>query len=194
MKIGVPTALVALLALSACNNPPPAGGSSAGAPASARPAASAPSSAAAAAPLKEGDAAPDLELTLQSGKSVKLSSFKGKMVAIYFYPKDDTPGCTIEAQGIRDNWEQLAAANITVIGVSLQDAASHQQFIDKYKLPFDLAVDTTGAVAKAFGVPVRGEYASRQTFLVGPDGKIKKVWLEVTPSGHAAQILAAAKS
>ena len=84
--------------------------------------------------------------------------------------------------------------NITVIGVSLQDAASHQQFIDKYKLPFDLAVDSGGAVAKAFHVPVRGEYASRQTFLIGPDGRIKKICFDVKPSGHAAEILAAAKS
>ncbi len=187
-------ALVALVALSGCNNPPPSAGTTA-------PPAPPAQSAAVIAPtstslttLKEGDAAPDLELTLQTGKTVKLSSLKGKMVAIYFYPKDDTPGCTAEAQGIRDNWEQLAAANITVIGVSLQDAASHQQFIDKYKLPFDLAVDTGGAVAKAFGVPVRGEYASRQTFLIGADGKIKKVWLDVKPSGHASEILAAARS
>ncbi|MEO7332131.1 MAG: peroxiredoxin [Minicystis sp.] len=185
-------ALVALVTLSGCNDPPPSAATS-----TSKPAPSAAASVASAAPavmLKEGDAAPDLELTLQTGKTVKLSSLKGKTVAIYFYPKDDTPGCTVEAQGIRDNWEQLAAANITVIGVSLQDAASHQQFIDKYKLPFDLAVDTTGAVARAFGVPVHGEYASRQTFLIGPDGKIKKVWPDVKPSGHAAEILAAAKS
>jgi peroxiredoxin Q/BCP len=191
MKNGVPFALVALLVLSACKDPPPSAATTS------KPAPSAAASAANSAPaatLKEGDAAPDLELTLQSGKTLKLSSLKGKTVAVYFYPKDDTPGCTVEAQGIRDNWEQLTAAGITVIGVSLQDAASHQQFIDKYKLPFDLAVDTGGAVAKAFGVPVRGEYASRQTFLIGPDGKIKKVWLDVKPSGHAAEILAAAKS
>jgi peroxiredoxin Q/BCP len=148
----------------------------------------------AAAPLKVGDMAPDIDLTLQNGKTLKLSSLRGKTVAVYFYPKDETPGCTTEAQGIRDNWDALSAANITVIGVSMQDAASHQKFIEKEKLPFDLAVDTSGDVVKAFRVPYKGEYASRQTFLIGPDGRIKKVWEKVTPSGHAQEILDAAKS
>lgn len=162
----------------------------------AAPASSAMSSGTAAAPeapLKEGDMAPDVELKLQNGKTVQLSSLRGKTVAIYFYPKDETTGCTIEAQGIRDAWQDLSSANITVIGVSMQDAASHQKFIDKEKLPFDLAVDTTGAIARAFHVPTKGEYASRQTFLIGPDGKLKKVWEKVTPAGHAQEILAAAK-
>jgi thioredoxin-dependent peroxiredoxin len=137
--------------------------------------------------------APDVELTLQNGKAVKLSSLRGKTVAVYFYPKDETPGCTVEAQGIRDLWESLAGANITVIGVSMQDAASHQKFIEKEKLPFDLAVDTSGDVARAFHVPTKGEYAARQTFLIGPDGRLKKIWEKVTPAGHAQEILAAAK-
>ena len=98
-----------------------------------------------------------------------------------------------EAQGIRDAWQEMSAAGITVIGVSTQDAASHQHFIEKEKLPFDLAVDVGGAVAKAFHVPLKGELASRQTFLIGADGKLKKVWEKVTPAGHAQEILAAAK-
>jgi peroxiredoxin Q/BCP len=145
------------------------------------------------APLKEGEMAPDVDLTLQNGKSVKLSSFRGKVVAIYFYPKDETQGCTVEAQGIRDLWQALSAAEIMVIGVSMQDAESHQRFIDKEKLPFDLAVDTSGELARAFHVPTKGEYAARQTFLIGADGRIKKIWEKVTPAGHAQEILAAVK-
>src|SRR5262249_34464331 len=144
--------------------------------------------------LKAGDAAPDIAVKLQDGKEVKLSSLAGKMVLIYFYPKDDTPGCTIEAQGLRDGWADIQAAGLVVYGVSMQDADSHKAFIDKYKLPFPLVVDTDGAVAKAFHVPVKGAYASRQSFLIGKDGKIKQVWLDVDPKEHAASVIAAAKS
>jgi peroxiredoxin Q/BCP len=155
--------------------------------------AGAPTGAAAApAELKEGDDAPNVTLTLQDGKQVPLSSLKGQQVALYFYPKDDTPGCTIEAQGIRDSWGELQKAKVHVYGVSLQDAASHQAFIDKHKLPFDLVVDGDKSVTKAFGVPSNGEYASRQTFLIGADGKIKKVWRNVNPGEHAKQLLEAA--
>jgi peroxiredoxin Q/BCP len=145
-------------------------------------------------PLKVGDAAPDITLTLQDGKAVKLSSLAGKQVLVYFYPKDDTPGCTIEAQGLRDGWADLQASGLEVYGVSGQDAASHQAFIDKHSLPFPLVVDTDGAVSKAFHVPMRGTFAARQSFLIGKDGKIKQVWLEVNPKEHAAAVLAAAKS
>jgi thioredoxin-dependent peroxiredoxin len=153
-----------------------------------------PDKAAATAQLKEGDAAPDVEIELQNGTKTKLSMMRGKAVAVFFYPKDETPGCTVEAQGIRDMWAELTAANVAVIGVSTQDAESHKKFIEKEKLPFDLAVDTNSALAKAFGVPVNNGYAARHTFLIGADGKIKKIWRQVTPSGHAAEILAAARS
>jgi thioredoxin-dependent peroxiredoxin len=146
------------------------------------------------ASLKEGDQAPDVAISLQNGTKTKLSSLRGKAVAIYFYPKDETPGCTVEAQGLRDIYADLTAANITVIGVSTQDAESHKRFIEKEKLPFDLAVDASGDLANAFGVPMKSGYTARQTFLIGPDGRIKKIWRQVTPSGHAAEILAAAKS
>lgn len=152
------------------------------------------SSAPSAEGLAEGDNAPDIELTLQNGNKIKLSSLKGKPVAIYFYPKDDTPGCTVEAQGIRDSWNDLKAANITVYGVSTQDAESHKQFIEKYNLPFDLVIDADESVAKAFGVPVRLGFAKRQSFFIGADGKVKKIWRDVKPDGHAAEILAASKS
>jgi peroxiredoxin Q/BCP len=141
-----------------------------------------------------GDAAPTVVFTMQDGKKVTLASLAGKEVAVYFYPKDETTGCTIEARGLRDNWSALQAAGVVVIGVSTQDAASHQAFIAKEKLPYDLAVDADESVAKAFGVPVRAGFASRQTFLVGKDGKMKKIWRDVKPAGHAEEIIAAAKS
>lgn len=144
--------------------------------------------------LAAGDPAPAVTFTLQDGKKTTLASLAGKDVAIYFYPKDETAGCTIEAQGIRDNYAALQQAGVVVIGVSTQDADSHKAFIAKEKLPFDLAVDADESVAKAFGVPVRAGYTARQTFLVGKDGKLKKVWREVKPQGHAEEILNAAKS
>jgi thioredoxin-dependent peroxiredoxin len=143
--------------------------------------------------LKAGDSAPALTFTLQDGKTVPLSSLMGKQVVVYFYPKDDTPGCTVEAQGIRDEWEAFQKAGIEVFGVSMQDAASHSAFIDKHKLPFNLVVDPDQSVAKAFGVPVRdSQFAARHTFLIGTDGKIKKVWREVQPKEHAKELLEAA--
>lgn len=146
------------------------------------------------APLEPGAKAPAVTLKLQDGKTVDLQSLAGKQVLIYFYPKDETPGCTIEAEGLRDGWAALQAAGLEVYGVSTQNAESHKAFIEKHKLPFPLVVDTDGAVAKAFHVPMRGDYASRQSFLIGKDGKIKQVWLEVDPKEHAATILAAAKN
>jgi peroxiredoxin Q/BCP len=143
--------------------------------------------------LKVGDPAPALSLTLQDGKTIDTASLKGKQYVVYFYPKDDTPGCTVEAQGIRDQWESFQKAGIQVFGVSMQDAASHTAFIEKHKLPFPLVVDADRKVTTAFGVPVRGgEFAARQTFLVGSDGNIKQIWREVTPAEHAKQVLDAA--
>ncbi|WP_218920260.1 peroxiredoxin [Chondromyces crocatus] len=144
--------------------------------------------------LKAGDPAPDVTLKLHDGKEVKLSSLAGKQVLVYFYPKDDTPGCTVQAEGLRDGWTDIQAAGLEVFGVSTQGAESHTAFIDKYKLPFPLVVDEDGAIARAFGVPVRGVFASRQSFLIGKDGKIKSTWREVDPKEHAATVLAAAKS
>lgn len=148
----------------------------------------------AARPLAAGDAAPAVTFTLQDGKTVELASLKGKQVLVYFYPKDDTPGCTVEAQGLRDAFTDLQAAGVQVFGVSTQDAKSHEAFIDKHDLPFPLVVDERGEVARAFRVPVKGEYAARQSFLIGADGTVKKVWLEVKPADHAGEVLAAARS
>ena len=174
--------------LLACDNkdkasPPPA------------PAPSAATTTTAATALKEGDAAPDVDMTLQDGKHLKLSSLKGKPVVVYFYPKDETPGCTVEAQDFKGRFDELKKADITVVGVSTQDAASHQAFIDKEKLPFSLAVDEDKSLAKAFGVPVSASgMSARQTFLIGKDGTVKKIWRDVKPKDHANEVLAAAQS
>src|SRR3954468_19644248 len=109
-------------------------------------------------PLKAGDAAPDITVKVQDGKDIKLSSLAGKMVLVYFYPKDDTPGCTIEAQGLRDGWADIQAAGLEVYGVSTQAAESHKAFIEGQKLPFPLVVDTDASIAKAFRVPMRGSF------------------------------------
>lgn len=185
--------LLGLVTLSACGDnqqPPSATGSAAPAQASG----AATQAAAPAAGLAVGDPAPDVTLKLHDGKEVKLGEQKDKLVLVYFYPKDDTPGCTVEAQGIRDAWSKFQEAGIDVYGVSTQDAASHQSFIDKHSLPFPLVVDEDESVAKAFKVPVSKGFASRQSFLIGKDGKIKAVWPKVNPAEHANAVLDAAKS
>jgi thioredoxin-dependent peroxiredoxin len=178
-------ALAPALLLACSKDPQPA--------ATTAPAASAASAATAGAALSEGAMAPDVELALQDGRKVKLSSFRGKNLALYFYPKDNTPGCTVEAQGIRDAWADLQKAGVEVIGVSTQDEASHKAFIEQEKLPFPLAVDAGGKIAQAFGVPLNNGVSARQTFLIGKDGKLLKVWRKVTPQGHAGEILASAR-
>lgn len=147
--------------------------------------------ASATAPLAVGDPAPDVTFTLQDGSKVSLASLKGQPVVVYFYPKDDTRGCTIEAEGIRDDYSAFEKAKVKVFGVSTQDAESHVAFIEKFDLPFDLVVDSKGEVAEAFRVPLNRGMAARQTFLIDADGKIKRVWLNVEPSGHAKELLAA---
>lgn len=194
-------ALAAVLAvvLSRCGaDATPAGAS---ASVSAAPTAAAPSSAparepvtaAASAgrtpPLDVGSPAPDVVFTFAEGSTAPLASFRGQPVLVYFYPQDDTPGCTKEAEGIRDAYDQFRSANVKVIGVSMQDAASHQAFSAKLKLPFSLAVDVDGSVATAFHVPIRDQRAARQSFLIDRDGKIAFVWSRVDPGPHAAAVL-----
>jgi thioredoxin-dependent peroxiredoxin len=162
------------------------------------PAGSAPSEQpAAAAPgalLSEGDPAPDVTFRLSNGEQVPLSSLRGKPVVVYFYPKDDTPGCTVEAQEIRDLHEQLQGTGASVIGVSTDAAESHRAFAEKHGLPFGLASDESGALAKAFGVPMKNGRATRVSFVVGADSKIKRTFPQVTPKGHAAELLSALKT
>lgn len=143
--------------------------------------------------LTVGDLAPNADLSLQNGKVVNLSELKGRAVVLYFYPKDDTPGCRVEAQGFRDLHADFVAANTVVFGVSTQDESSHQAFIQKENLPFDLVIDREGKLASTFGVRMRGSVISRQTVLIDSQGKVAAKWVDVTPNTHAAEVLVAAK-
>ncbi len=147
--------------------------------------------------LKEGDKAPDFELEADDGRSISLSDFKGRRVILYFYPKDNTPGCTKEACGFRDNLEKLEDQNAVVLGVSPDGVASHVKFRDKYDLNFPLLSDPDHVVAGAYGAwgkkKMYGkEYEGilRSTFVIDPDGRIEKVYAKVKPAEHAGQVLA----
>jgi peroxiredoxin Q/BCP len=124
---------------------------------------------------------------------VRLRDLKGKPLVVYFYPKDDTTGCTIEAKEIRDLYTDLKATSATVIGVSSDDRASHVAFTSKYQLPFILLDDSAHAIANAFGVPLSSGHAQRVTFVFDASGKLRKVFPKVNPNGHAAEILGALK-
>lgn len=144
--------------------------------------------AAAAAELKAGDPAPAFTAKGDDGKEYSLESLKGRYVVLYFYPKDDTPGCTAQAKGFRDDYEKFEELGAIVLGVSLDDATSHRAFREKYDLNFPLL--TNGKeLAKAYGVPVRLGFASRQTFVIGKDGKLLHVFRKVNPRGHSEEIL-----
>ena len=127
------------------------------------------------------------------GRHIALSELRGRWVALYFYPKDDTPGCTKEACSFRDAAQPLEQAGIVVLGVSEQGAASHAAFAQKYHLPFPLLPDEKGEIAGAYRVPVTIGLARRVTYLIGKDGHIARVWPSVSPTGHAQEILAAVK-
>jgi thioredoxin-dependent peroxiredoxin len=123
----------------------------------------------------------------QDGKPIRLRDLAGKNVLLYFYPKDDTPGCTIEACNFRDH--QATFKNTVIFGASLDDAASHKAFIQKFSLPFDLLVDKDKALAQAFGaLPEGAKTTSRSSALIGPDGKIKAVWPKVDPKVHHHEV------
>ena len=151
--------------------------------------------------LKEGDVAPDFETRDENGNTVKLSDLRGQKVALYFYPKDDTPGCTKEACSFRDNHSTLADNGIQVLGVSLDDEASHQAFISKYNLPFTLLADTDHKVSEAYGVYGEQTWGdkkfmgvARKTFLIDEEGKVKKVFDKVNVTEHADEVLQAFNS
>ena len=150
--------------------------------------------------LDVGDRAPAFSLEDQSGKTVKLSDFKGKKVVLYFYPKDDTPGCTREACAFRDEHSMLQKAGAVVLGVSPDSGASHARFAGKYQLPFPLLADTDHAVAEKYGAwGQKSLYGrkfmgiTRSTFLVDGAGKIARVWPKVKVDGHADQVLEAVR-
>ncbi len=147
--------------------------------------------------LKEGDIAPDFSTVNQDGNTVSLSDFKGKRVVLYFYPKDDTPGCTKEACSFRDADEVYRSKGITVLGVSTDSEKAHQKFISKYQLPFDLLADTEKKIVEDYGVwGEKSMYGKkymgtfRKTFLID-DGKIVKIFEKVDVAKHADEVLEA---
>ena len=143
--------------------------------------------------LRTGDRAPAFTLPDEHGDPVSSGSLDGKTHIVYFYPKDDTPGCTTEACGFNDNLSQFRGLGVPILGISQDDAASHQAFQQKYGLQFGLLTDADRSVHRAYGAwgdrPGRGEGVIRSTFLVGEDGKIRRAWYGVKPDGHALEVL-----
>lgn len=148
--------------------------------------------------LKEHDAAPDFTLTADDGSEVRLSSLKGQKVILYFYPKDDTPGCTTQACEIRDQWSEFQKKGALVFGISPDSVASHVKFRDKFGLPFPLLADTDHAVAEAYDVwKEKSMYGrkywgnERTTFIIDEQGQIAKIFPKVKPAEHADLVLKA---
>lgn len=140
--------------------------------------------------LSVGTTAPTFTAKDTNGNTVSLSDFAGKTVVLYFYPKDDTPGCTKQACSFRDSYTDYLNKGITVLGVSLDDEASHQKFTEKYSLPFPLLADVDGAITKAYDVD-GGGYAKRVTYVIDGSGKIIHVDSSVQTASHATDILTA---
>lgn len=148
--------------------------------------------------LKEGDPAPEFSAVTNDGGSISLSALKGKNVILYFYPRDDTPGCTKEACAFRDSFDQFQRRGAVVLGVSTDSARAHDKFARKYRLPFSLLVDEEKKIVEAYGVWGEKSFLGRKymgthrvTFLIGPDGRIRKIWPKVKPEKHAEEVLAA---
>ena len=144
-----------------------------------------------------GDPAPEFEAADELGKPHSLAEYKGKTVVLYFYPKDDTPGCTTEACGFRDSFSRLKKKGAVVLGVSPDDAKSHAKFKQKHDLPFTLLVDSDKKLCNEYGVwKEKSMYGrkymgvERSTFVIGPDGRIKAAWRKVSVSGHVDEVLA----
>jgi peroxiredoxin Q/BCP len=147
--------------------------------------------------IEAGQVAPAFAGKDQAGNEVSLASLRGSWVTLYFYPKDDTPGCTKEACNFRDNYGAIQAAMATVLGVSGDSQSSHEKFIAKYELPFSLLVDADHGIAQAFGAwGIKKNYGKeyegviRSTFIIDPAGKIARVWPRVKPDSHGAEVLA----
>ena len=148
--------------------------------------------------LKEGDMAPDFSAATSGGGKVSLADYKGKNVILYFYPRDDTPGCTKEACAFRDGFAEFQKRGAVVVGVSTDSVASHDKFVEKFKLPFPLLADEDKKIVNAYDVWGDKSFLGRiyqgtrrVTFLIGGDGRIKKIWPKVKPDQHAAEVLAA---
>ena len=152
------------------------------------------------APLKEGDKAPDFAVNDGEGNLVRAKDLRGKQYVLYFYPKDDTPGCTKEACSFRDSFSKFKRNGIEVFGVSLDSEKSHQKFTRKFELPFRLLADTERKLSESYGTYGQKKFmgrtymgVNRMTFLIDEKGKIKKIFGKVKPEGHADEVLAAFK-
>lgn len=146
--------------------------------------------------IKAGETAPDFELESDSGATVRLSDYRGRRVVLYFYPKDNTSGCTKEACGFRDSQPEFESCDAVVLGVSPDGVASHRRFRDKYGLNFPLLADTDHAIADRYGAWGKKKMYGREfegilrsTFVIGPDGRVESVYAKVKPAGHAQQLL-----
>lgn len=151
--------------------------------------------------LKEGDKAPEFTAPTNGGGTISLADFKGKHVVLYFYPRDDTPGCTKEACAFRDHFAAIKKTGAVVLGVSVDSVKAHDKFVKKFKLPFTLVSDEDKKIVEAYGVWGEKSFMGRKylgthrvTFLIGPNGRIKKIWPQVKPEEHAEEVLAALDS
>jgi len=147
--------------------------------------------------LKEGDKAPEFSVAASGGGTISLADFRGRNVILYFYPKDDTPGCTKEACAFRDEFAAFKQRGAVILGVSTDPVKAHDKFTDKFKLPFPLLADVDKKIVEAYGVWGEKTFMGRKylgtyrvTFLIGSDGRIKKIWPLVKPEEHAAEVLA----
>ncbi len=141
--------------------------------------------------LPVGAGAPDVLGIGNGGKQTRLSDVRGNIAVVYFYPKDETPGCTHEACAFRDAFAKYETRHVVIFGVSRDSEDSHREFRDTHKLPFPLVADEDGSIAQAYGVPTSFRMAERVTFLIGADGKVAKVWKDVDPGVHNDEVLAA---
>ncbi len=148
--------------------------------------------------LKEGNTAPEFSAMTNGGKKVSLADFKGKNVILYFYPKDDTPGCTKEACGFRDAYDEFKKRGAVVLGVSTDPVKAHDKFVEKFKLPFPLLADEDKKIVEAYGVWGEKTFMGRKymgthrvTFLIDGNGRIKKIWPLVKPEEHPKEVLMA---
>jgi thioredoxin-dependent peroxiredoxin len=152
-----------------------------------------------ASPLEVGDLAPEFSLPASTGQTISLADYRGKQaVVLYFYPKDDTPGCTVEACSFRDNQPAVEAQGAVVLGISPDSVGKHQKFVQKFSLGFPLLADEGAKVCQAYGVWVEKHMygrtymgVERSTFLIDQDGQISKIWRKVSPKSHVADVLAA---
>jgi peroxiredoxin Q/BCP len=192
----VTIAALSTLAISSCTRsaPPSAASIVLSAAPSSPPATAAASASASASPVPSSDElvgkpAPDFTATAQDGRAVHLGALKGKAIVVYFYPKDETPGCTKEACSFRDAWDAIAKTGAVLIGVSADTLDSHKSFAAHYRLPFLLVSDPDGAIGRSYGVPFEGHHR-RETFVISADGSVRKVYRQVDVSVHAQQVLA----